>query len=128
LLPDHRRPTTDPPALCHPTVFLGIFASFSGVLVPYAQITAFWRYWLYYLNPWTYILGAETFFAMRNIPVECADDEYARFPPPNGQTCEAYMAPYVAQAPGYLLDPSSTTECAYCQVRLKPAQLLLLAS
>lgn len=62
---------------------------------------------------------------MRNIPVICADDEYARFPPPAGQTCEAYMAPYVAQAPGYLLDPSSTTECAYCQVRLGNTVLTL---
>lgn len=40
-------------------IFLGIFASFSGVLVPYAQITAFWRYWLYYINPWSYALGGQ---------------------------------------------------------------------
>lgn len=83
--------------------------------MPYAQITAFWRYWIYYLNPWTYILGGETFFAMRNIPVTCSESEYARFPPPSGQTCGQYLEPYLAQAPGYVLDPSSTTECAYCQ-------------
>ena len=37
-------------------IFLAIFAGFSGTVVPYSQITAFWRYWLYYLNPWNYML------------------------------------------------------------------------
>ncbi|CED83351.1 abc transporter [Phaffia rhodozyma] len=100
-------------ALVNP-IFLGIFASFSGVLVPYAQITAFWRYWLYYLNPWTYILGAQTFFAMRNIPVVCKDSEYAVFSPPSGQTCENYLATFFESAPGYIKDPTSTTSCEVC--------------
>lgn len=37
----------------------------------------------------SYILGAEVFFAMRNIPVVCKEGEYATFPAPtNGQTCD----------------------------------------
>lgn len=100
-------------ALINP-LFIGIFASFSGVLVPYGQITAFWRYWLYYINPWTYLLGGQVFFTMRNIPVVCAEKEYARFPPPSGQSCETFMAPYLSRNTGYLKDPSSTTECNYC--------------
>jgi ATP-binding cassette, subfamily G (WHITE), member 2, SNQ2 len=31
-------------------IILGTLVSFSGVLVPYAAITPFWRYWLYYIN------------------------------------------------------------------------------
>lgn len=35
--------------LANPLV-IGTLVSFCGVLVPYAQITAFWRYWIYWLN------------------------------------------------------------------------------
>lgn len=101
-------------ALINP-IFLGLFASFSGVLVPYAQITAFWRYWIYYLNPWTYILGAEVFFAMRNIPVVCKEGEYATFPAPtNGQTCDAYLANFVEMLGAGYSQTSASGECQYC--------------
>ena len=36
-------------ALALPLI-LGTLLGFSGVLVPYQAIQAFWRYWLYYLN------------------------------------------------------------------------------
>jgi ATP-binding cassette subfamily G (WHITE) protein 2 (SNQ2) len=64
---------------------------------PYAQIVSFWRYWIYYINPWTYILGAEVFFGMRNIPVTCKEAEFATFPAPaGGQTCEgtSFLLPF----------------------------------
>lgn len=46
-------------AICSPTaeaaalfnsIPLGLMASFSGVLLPYPQIPAWWRYWIYYLS------------------------------------------------------------------------------
>lgn len=42
-------PTPHIAALSLPLI-LGSLLGFSGVLVPYAAIQAFWRYWLYYLN------------------------------------------------------------------------------
>ncbi|KAF8314185.1 hypothetical protein DL93DRAFT_1089526 [Clavulina sp. PMI_390] len=96
-------------------LFLGIFASFSGVLVPYGQITAFWRYWIYYLDPWSYLLGGQVFFSMRDIPVVCATKEYTVFSPPSNQTCGDYMAPYLNVAAGYINNPNATSDCQYCQ-------------
>jgi ABC-type multidrug transport system ATPase subunit len=34
-------------SLCNP-LLIGVLVSFCGVLVPYAQIQAFWRYWIYW--------------------------------------------------------------------------------
>ena len=31
-------------------VFIGILVSFCGVLVPYAQLNVFWKYWMYYVK------------------------------------------------------------------------------
>lgn len=30
---------------------INVLSAFCGVLVPWIQMPAFWRYWLYYLNP-----------------------------------------------------------------------------
>lgn len=50
--------------------------------------------------------------AIAHATVQCAAREFVTFSPPNGQTCEQYMEPYLNAAGGYLRDPSSTTECA----------------
>jgi len=34
-------------------VIIGTLVPFCGVSAPYAQIQAFWRYWMYWLNPFT---------------------------------------------------------------------------
>lgn len=60
------------------------------------------------------MLGAPTFFSMRDIPVVCSEREYARFPPPPDQTCATYLAPFLGVTPGYVNDPNSTTLCEYC--------------
>jgi ATP-binding cassette subfamily G (WHITE) protein 2 (SNQ2) len=38
-------------------LFIGILVSFCGVLASYAQIQPFWRYWIYYLNPFNCLMG-----------------------------------------------------------------------
>lgn len=32
-----------------------MFGLFNGVVRPYAQLSVFWRYWLYYIIPSTYV-------------------------------------------------------------------------
>jgi ABC-type multidrug transport system permease subunit len=88
---------------------------FCGVLVPYPQITAFWRYWLYYLNPFNYLIGGLVVPIVWDVDVQCNDQEYAIFDPPSGQTCGAYMEEFLSTNPGYLNDPSATANCQYCQ-------------
>lgn len=44
------------------------------------------------------------------------ESEYRPFSPPPGQTCEAYMADFFTNGgAGYIEDPTSTTQCNYCE-------------
>jgi ATP-binding cassette subfamily G (WHITE) protein 2 (SNQ2) len=96
--------------------------------IPYSQITSFWRYWLYYLDPFRYLLGGLLSFAIWNVDVKCSDEEFGKFDPPSGQTCGQYMEGFLSQATGYLDNPVSggrqlvayltfqdaTSQCGYC--------------
>ncbi|KAF7951033.1 uncharacterized protein EAE97_002585 [Botrytis byssoidea] len=95
--------------------FFVMFGLFNGVVRPYAQISVFWRYWLYYVNPATYWIGGVIAATLSNVPVECASNEAAYFNPPSGQTCSSYASDFVTSAGvGYLTNPDATTNCGYC--------------
>ncbi|KAG9240033.1 putative Brefeldin A resistance protein [Calycina marina] len=106
-------------SLINPLV-ISILVSFCGVLVPYAQITSFWRYWLYYLNPFNYLIGSLLVFTTFDAKVVCSQKELAVFSPPSGQTCAQYLASYMEGmgARTNLLNPSATTDCEVCQYRV----------
>jgi len=94
---------------------ISILVIFCGVLAPFQSIPVWWRDWLYYINPFTFMVGGIVAFALRDVVVICSTDELARFAPPAGQTCGDYMASFLSQVnAGYVVDPSSTTECGYC--------------
>lgn len=105
-------------ALVNPLV-IGILVSFCGVLVPYGQIQVFWRYWLYYLNPFNYLIGSLLVFTSFSSPVECAESEFAIFDPPSGQTCGQYLAGYMQGmgARTNLTNPDVMSGCRVCQYR-----------
>ncbi|KAJ6099018.1 hypothetical protein N7467_000553 [Penicillium canescens] len=108
-------PNANLAAMINPLV-LGTLISFCGVLVPYAQIQPFWRYWIYYLNPFNYLMGSMLVFGLFDKKVQCTEQEYALFTAPNGTTCGEYLAGYM-QTIGTrmnLLDPDAT-ECRVCQ-------------
>ncbi|QKX63303.1 uncharacterized protein TRUGW13939_10472 [Talaromyces rugulosus] len=101
--------------LANPVV-IGTLVSFCGVLVPYTQIQAFWRYWMYYLNPFNYLMGSLLTFTIWDAEVNCAEGEFAIFDPANG-TCGEYLAPY-QQGMGmlsHLVNPNDTSACKVCQ-------------
>ncbi|KYK54468.1 ABC transporter [Drechmeria coniospora] len=103
-------------ALVNP-LLLGILVSFCGVLVPYQQIQAFWRYWIYYLNPFNYLMGSMLVFGLWGANVDCAEGEFAVFNPPNGTSCGAYLSRYFTQglgAAGNLVNPGATSGCRVC--------------
>ncbi|KAK4056102.1 hypothetical protein OIO90_002833 [Microbotryomycetes sp. JL221] len=100
-------------ALVNPLV-ISILTIFSGVLIPYQAITAFWRYWLYWLNPFNYLMGGLLVFPVWNAEVRCKPSELGRFTPPNGETCGSYMADFLSRTSGYVENPDSTSDCAYC--------------
>ena len=106
-------------SLVNPLV-IGILVSFCGVLVPYAQINVFWRYWLYYLNPFNYLMGSLLTFTIWDAQVKCKADEFAVFDTPNvGQTCANYLADYLRGlgATSNLVNPDATSGCKVCQYR-----------
>ncbi|ODO07726.1 hypothetical protein I350_03300 [Cryptococcus amylolentus CBS 6273] len=102
-------------ALVNPLA-IGVMVMFCGVLVPYDQITAFWRYWMYYLDPFQYLMGGLVSLTLWDLKVHCSPDEYAVFDPPSGMTCTQYMADFLSHAPGYLSNPESTSKCEYCLI------------
>ncbi|KAI9051036.1 hypothetical protein LZ554_005144 [Drepanopeziza brunnea f. sp. 'monogermtubi'] len=95
--------------------FFVMFSLFNGVVRPYDQLSVFWRFWMYYVNPSTYWIGGILAATLNNTPVECAPTEAAYFNPPPGQTCSQYASAFADAATGYLTNPDATTNCGYCQ-------------
>lgn len=89
--------------------------SFCGVVVPYAQMQPFWRYWIYYLDPFTYLVGGMLGEVLWDVKVACEPSEFVTFQAPSGQTCREYMLDFLNSQPGYLLDENSTDTCSFCQ-------------
>lgn len=98
-------------------VVIGTLVSFCGVLVPYAQIQPFWRYWMYYLNPFNYLMGSLLTFTTFDTPVYCDEREFAIFDPPGDATCGEYLAPYKLGfgARTNLTNPDALSGCRVCQ-------------
>ncbi len=100
-------------SLLVPLFFLFV-VSFCGVVVPPAQLPAFWRRWMYWLTPFHYLLEAFLATAIHDQPVDCAAGELARFPAPPGQTCDSYAGGYSARAGGYVRTGADGL-CEFCQ-------------
>ncbi|KAF2137562.1 uncharacterized protein K452DRAFT_312182 [Aplosporella prunicola CBS 121167] len=88
---------------------------FCGVLATKEQLPGFWIF-MYRVSPFTYLVSAMLSTAVANAPATCASNEYLRFPPPQGQTCGDYLAPYMQMAGGRLLDENARDECQFCQM------------
>ncbi|RMZ84249.1 hypothetical protein DV738_g493, partial [Chaetothyriales sp. CBS 135597] len=101
-------------------LLLGMLISFCGVLVPYSQIQPFWRYWMYYLNPFTYLMGSLMVFPLFQRPVRCREHEFSIFDPPfANQTCADYLGEYMSGlgARANLTNPDALSDCRVCQYR-----------
>ncbi|KAF2847107.1 opaque-specific ABC transporter CDR3 [Plenodomus tracheiphilus IPT5] len=103
-------------------LLLSTLCCFCGVLVPYSQIEPFWRYWIYYLNPFNYLMGSLLVFTDFDWNIQCNDSEFAVFDPPGGgnQTCAQYLEAWL-NGPGSrnnLINPEATEACRVCQYTL----------
>ena len=124
-------------AITNPIIIGAGLVSFCGVVVPYDSLTPFWvclpppglfsqsppkkkanypekRYWMYYLDPFTYLVGGLLGEVLWDVKVQCEPSELIRFAAPVGQTCGSYMADFITAQTGYLVDSSATT-CEFCQ-------------
>ncbi|KAJ0417268.1 ABC-2 type transporter-domain-containing protein [Aspergillus carlsbadensis] len=102
--------------LTNPLV-IGTLVSFCGVLVPYAQIQEFWRYWIYWMNPFNYLMGSLLTFTVFDVDIKCRESEFATFDPPNGSTCADYLSTFMQGmgARSNLINPEATEACQVCQ-------------
>ncbi|KAK4987561.1 ATP-binding cassette transporter snq2 [Elasticomyces elasticus] len=100
-------------SLLVPMFFIFVIC-FCGTVVPPAAIPTFWRSWVYWANPFHYMLEGMVGVAAHNLPVVCGVNEFARFLPPPGQSCQSYVAPYIAQAGGYVQNGTGGL-CELCQ-------------
>lgn len=94
-----------------------MFGLFNGIVRPYASLPAFWKYLMYWANPSTYWIAGLLAASFDGIPVECAEDETARFDSPPGQTCLDYAGAFANSTGGYILNPTATSGCQYCPYR-----------
>ncbi|KAJ5542108.1 CDR ABC transporter [Penicillium sp. DV-2018c] len=104
-------------ALVNPLI-ISILVIFCGIFVPYMQLNVFWKYWMYYLNPFNYVVSGMLTFGIWDAKVTCNESELALFEPASG-TCAEYLADYMAGAGSVinLINPDATSSCKVCQYR-----------
>ncbi|KAK1966033.1 hypothetical protein LY78DRAFT_670024 [Colletotrichum sublineola] len=75
-------------------VVLGVLAQLQSPFINHQDVfktrekkfKTFWKHWMYYLNPFTYLMGRMLVFAIWGTKINCHDSEIALFDPPNGTT------------------------------------------
>ena len=98
------------------TLLFSLTLTFNGVMQPASALPGFWIF-MYRVSPLTYLVAGIAGTGMSDKPINCASNEFARFPPPSGMTCGEYLREYLASPAGMagsLFDPSSATQCMYC--------------
>jgi ABC-type multidrug transport system permease subunit len=95
------------------TLFASFVVAFNGVLQPLSRLVKFWH-WMYYLSPYTWLIGGMMSTAVHGVPISCATKEISHFSPPSGQTCSEYAGAF-ARMRGHLLNPDAIADCMYCR-------------
>ncbi|RDL37481.1 putative ABC1 transport protein [Venustampulla echinocandica] len=100
---------------------------FCGVLATPDAMPRFWIF-LYRASPLSYWVSAVLSTGLANVEVTCSSNEWTTLSPPDGKTCEEYMADYISRVGGYLLDPEATSNCSYCKIKETNAYLAGISS
>ncbi|KAI7870736.1 ABC-2 type transporter-domain-containing protein [Spinellus fusiger] len=96
--------------------FNAILILFAGIMQPPSAMPAFWRSWMYWLDPYHYFIEGMVTNVLADVKVVCTDDDYLHFRPPPDQTCGSYMTEFFSQGgSGYIGNPNATDVCNYCQ-------------
>ncbi|KAK7561902.1 putative ABC transporter [Phyllosticta citricarpa] len=103
-------------SLLVPIFFLFII-SFCGIMVPYDSLTGFWKSWMYWLSPYTYLVEPLVALVTHDVPVRCEEHELAVFTPPPGQSCGGYADPYVAAVGSGYVQTNADGSCGYCRFK-----------
>ncbi|KGO62913.1 CDR ABC transporter [Penicillium expansum] len=110
------------------TLLFSLCLIFCGVLSTKEALPGFWIF-MYRVSPFTYLVSAMLSTGVSGADAVCEAVEYLKFSPPANQTCGDYMGPYIKMAgTGYLQDPTSTAECAFCSVSKTNSFLIRISS
>jgi len=96
-------------------IFNTMLFLFSGVLAPPSSLPTFWRSWMYPLDPFHYFLEGVITDVLLPIQVSCNSRDLLTYNVPPGNTCGNYSAAFLSTATGYVVDPTDTVSCSYCQ-------------
>ncbi|GAA97325.1 uncharacterized protein L969DRAFT_87260 [Mixia osmundae IAM 14324] len=89
---------------------------FCGVLQPTALMPHFWAAWMPKVATFTYIVDSLLSSAIGNGQrIVCTDEQFSIVSPPGGQSCSAFLDPFIAANTGYVDNPNDTADCRYCQ-------------
>lgn len=98
---------------------------FCGVLATPDVLPRFWIF-MYRVSPFTYLVQALLAVGLAGKTVQCAAEELKRFETPAANatiTCGKYMAAYMRERGGYLVDANARGECEYCALKSTDAFL-----
>ncbi|KAF3941557.1 hypothetical protein ABW19_dt0205188 [Dactylella cylindrospora] len=95
-------------------VFFAITFSFTGILVPWAQLPGVFKHFVYYANPIAYAARGMIGNVIHGVDVVCSPQELVTFVPPSGETCLQYAGEWLNSSFGYLVDPNAIGNCQYC--------------
>lgn len=100
----------------NPFIFL-VTNGFTGILVPYGQLQEFFKSWLYWVNPLTWLVRGLIGNILHGVEVQCGENELVTFQPPSNQTCGEYAGEWVSKTYGYIVDSNALVDCRYCQFK-----------
>lgn len=104
-------------SVINPVIIGAALINFCGIVVPYSQIQPFWRYWMYWLDPFTYLIQGLLGPILWEVDVKCKESELTSIPLPPTQSCGEYMSEFLSSSRGYIVNANSTSSCLYCPYR-----------
>ncbi|KAI7860713.1 ABC-2 type transporter-domain-containing protein [Circinella umbellata] len=91
---------------------------FAGMAQTEASLPRFWSSWMYWLDPFHYVMEGFAVNELENLQIVCNDGDLFKFSPPANQTCGTYLQNFFANGgSGYITSPDSTIQCEYCNYR-----------
>ena len=68
------------------------------------------------VSPLTYLIGGMAAAGLANTPITCTSRELLEINAPSGQSCGQYLAAYLRESGGRILNPDAVGTCEFCPI------------
>jgi ATP-binding cassette subfamily G (WHITE) protein 2 (PDR) len=92
-----------------------------SIIMPLSGLPTFWTF-AYRVSPLTYLVSGMLSAGLSHNHITCSDLELLRFEAPSNMSCAEYLAPYMSQAGGQLVEGGGDL-CQYCPLATTDAYL-----